>query len=250
MNADGGRGAGRASGPDSLSATQAEELDRACDRFEADWRAGGRPDLAAYLAGTEGPERVSLARELIAIDIHWRGRTGERPTAEEYLARFAGDAFAAVPDEGRPALRAEWEAMGREPTVDELLRRWQEARERRESPTVEDLCADCPEKMAETVAATRKAFEESVGDDLEVCAAPGQEPESPFSGKLPIQVSPKLHRDLRAAARSQGVRVNTLVGRASARVAMKVSGPRRRKPGQPGNTPAGKASEMTRAEVG
>ena len=36
--------------PSSLSATQAEELDRACDRFEAAWRAGGRPDLARYLA--------------------------------------------------------------------------------------------------------------------------------------------------------------------------------------------------------
>ena len=41
---------GELRGPGSLSATQAEELDRACDRFEAAWRAGERPDLAAYLA--------------------------------------------------------------------------------------------------------------------------------------------------------------------------------------------------------
>ena len=47
-------------GPGSLSATQAEELDRASDRFEAVWRSGGRPDLAAYLAGAEGSERAAL----------------------------------------------------------------------------------------------------------------------------------------------------------------------------------------------
>jgi serine/threonine protein kinase len=80
------------SSPDSLSATQPEELDRACDRFEAAWRAGERPDLAAYLAGVEGPERAALARELIAVDVHWRGRAGEQPTAEEYLERFPDDA--------------------------------------------------------------------------------------------------------------------------------------------------------------
>jgi serine/threonine protein kinase/formylglycine-generating enzyme required for sulfatase activity len=78
--------------PASLSATRAEELDRACDRFEAAWRAGGLPDLAAYLAGTEGAERAVLARELIAVDMYWRERAGERPTTEEYLERLGGDA--------------------------------------------------------------------------------------------------------------------------------------------------------------
>ena len=56
-------------GPGSLSATQAEELDRACDRFEGEWRAGARPDLAAYLAGPCGPVRAALVRELIAVDV-------------------------------------------------------------------------------------------------------------------------------------------------------------------------------------
>ncbi len=42
----------------SLSATQAEELDRACDRFEAEWRAGGRPRIEDRLVGVAGPERT------------------------------------------------------------------------------------------------------------------------------------------------------------------------------------------------
>ena len=52
-------GAGPSSS-DSLLATRAEELDRVCDRFEAEWRSGGPPDLAAYLARTEGGERAVL----------------------------------------------------------------------------------------------------------------------------------------------------------------------------------------------
>jgi eukaryotic-like serine/threonine-protein kinase len=76
------------SSSDSLSATQAEELDRVCDRFEAEWRSGGPPDPAAYLAGAEGGERAVLARELIAIDVHWRRRVGKHPVLAEYLARF------------------------------------------------------------------------------------------------------------------------------------------------------------------
>ena len=76
-------------GPASLSASQAEGLDRACDRFEAEWRSGGRPDVAVYLAGTEGTLRAAMARELVAIDVHWRQRSGERPDLAEYLEESA-----------------------------------------------------------------------------------------------------------------------------------------------------------------
>ncbi len=40
--------------PDSLSATQAEELDRVCDRFEAKWKAGGRPAIGGMKPGRGG----------------------------------------------------------------------------------------------------------------------------------------------------------------------------------------------------
>ena len=51
---------GRASGPVSLSATQAEELDRACDRFEAAWRLGEQPRIEHHLSATEGPLTAAL----------------------------------------------------------------------------------------------------------------------------------------------------------------------------------------------
>ncbi len=87
----------------SLAATHAEEVDRTCDRFEAVWRIGGRPDLEAYLMGTEGAKRAALARELIAVDVHWRQLAGERPTAEEYLAILQGGAagYPELPEELR-----------------------------------------------------------------------------------------------------------------------------------------------------
>ena len=69
MSAD-GDGVTGASGAASLSATQAEELDRACDRFEADWRVGGRPRIEDYLVGVAGPERTRLIPELLAIEVH------------------------------------------------------------------------------------------------------------------------------------------------------------------------------------
>ena len=98
-------------GPAPLSATRAEELDRACDRFEAAWRAGERPRIEDYLAEAAGPSGRRCCGELLAARAaSWRRRAGERPRAEEYLARFPADAalvraaFGAPPEAGqRPA---------------------------------------------------------------------------------------------------------------------------------------------------
>ena len=84
MAKEGGR-----SSTDSLLADRAEEMDRVCDRFEAEWRSGGPPDLAAYVSAAHATERAVLARELIAIDMHWRRRGGEHPDPAEYLAKFS-----------------------------------------------------------------------------------------------------------------------------------------------------------------
>jgi eukaryotic-like serine/threonine-protein kinase len=94
MSADGDRGAGRASDPDSLSATQAEELDRACDRFEAAWRAGPRPRLEDHLKGITEPLRSAWLGALIAVELDWRRRRGERPGPAEYHDRYPGHAEA------------------------------------------------------------------------------------------------------------------------------------------------------------
>jgi hypothetical protein len=88
MNAD----AGGRSRLGSLSATQAEELDRACDRFEAEWRAGKRPKIEDHLEGIAAPLRSALLGDLLAVEFHWRQRRGERPFPAEYHDRLVARA--------------------------------------------------------------------------------------------------------------------------------------------------------------
>jgi len=64
----------------------------ACDRFEDEWRAGVRPSIEAYVSGAVEPERGSLLRRLIALEVEVRRARGEQPAEGEYLARFPGDA--------------------------------------------------------------------------------------------------------------------------------------------------------------
>jgi predicted HicB family RNase H-like nuclease len=57
----------------------------------------------------------------------------------------------------------------------------------------------------------KKAFADSVDDYLEFCAARGEEPEKPFSGKFLVRVSPEMHREIMAEARQQGKSLNAYV---------------------------------------
>ncbi|HJZ56319.1 MAG TPA: serine/threonine-protein kinase, partial [Gemmataceae bacterium] len=77
--------------PPDLSPTEAREIDRACDRFEAAWKAGGQPDLVEFLGPASGPVRSALLRQLLLLDWEYRVRAGECPQAAEYAARFPGD---------------------------------------------------------------------------------------------------------------------------------------------------------------
>ena len=75
-----------------LTPSAVQRLDKACDRFEAAWRnapAGGqRPRIEDFLDTVPEPERPALTRELIALDMDYRGRAGEKPQIESYLERF------------------------------------------------------------------------------------------------------------------------------------------------------------------
>ncbi len=73
-----------------LSAAEARDIDRACDRFEAAWLAGQRPDPAEYLESA-GPARAALLRQLLLLDWEYRRRAGDEPCAGDYHARFPGD---------------------------------------------------------------------------------------------------------------------------------------------------------------
>ncbi len=59
-----------------------------------------------------------------------------------------------------------------------------------------------------TVEELRQAFEDSVDDYLEFCAELGEEPDKPFSGKLPFRTSPEHHRKIFLAATQAGKSIN------------------------------------------
>ena len=75
-------------GDGGLALDEWKRIDAACDRFEAAWRAGERPDLAEALDGVEGPARSLLFRELLTLDLEFRLGLGERPEAVAYSERF------------------------------------------------------------------------------------------------------------------------------------------------------------------
>ena len=74
--------------PLSGAVTLAGQVDQACDRFEADWKAGRRPRIEDYLERVSGEGAEVLLRELLMLEIELRRGSGDRPTLEEYLARF------------------------------------------------------------------------------------------------------------------------------------------------------------------
>lgn len=69
-------------------------IDQFCERFEEAVRGNCSPEIETFLAELEGTEldRQALLRELLAIEIEYRLRRGERPTALEYTQRFSKDA--------------------------------------------------------------------------------------------------------------------------------------------------------------
>jgi WD40 repeat protein/serine/threonine protein kinase len=76
-------------------------VDALCRRFEAAWQAGGRPCLEDYLAEVGDAERPELFRELLRLDVYYRGAAGEVAAADDYLRYSPGqeslirDVFAA-----------------------------------------------------------------------------------------------------------------------------------------------------------
>ncbi len=59
-----------------------------CDRFEAAWRAGGRPELKAFLTGAPVPVREPLFHELLSLDLNFRRDDHLSPDPLDYHQRF------------------------------------------------------------------------------------------------------------------------------------------------------------------
>ena len=71
-----------------LPLAQARRVDEACDRFEAELKAGRRPAVEDYVGAAAEAERPALLRELVAVEAAYRRRAGEEPRADEYRDRF------------------------------------------------------------------------------------------------------------------------------------------------------------------
>jgi predicted HicB family RNase H-like nuclease len=59
-----------------------------------------------------------------------------------------------------------------------------------------------------TVEEARQEFQKSVDDYLTFCEDLGEEPDKPFSGKLPFRTTPEHHRKIFLAASKAGKSIN------------------------------------------
>jgi serine/threonine protein kinase len=75
----------------SPSASPLNEIVGVCDRFEAAWKAGTPRAIEHELEGVEEQLRPHLLGVLLGLKVELRQRRGDRPTLEEYLARFTGE---------------------------------------------------------------------------------------------------------------------------------------------------------------
>jgi predicted HicB family RNase H-like nuclease len=61
---------------------------------------------------------------------------------------------------------------------------------------------------AKTVEEARQEFHKSVDDYLAFCEELGEEPDKPFSGKLPFRTTPEHHRKIFIAAKKANKSIN------------------------------------------
>jgi serine/threonine-protein kinase len=68
--------------------SRVQRVIRACESFEAAWRAGQQPQIEQYLGQTDEPDASLLLPELIMAELDLRRKRGEKPTPHEYRERF------------------------------------------------------------------------------------------------------------------------------------------------------------------
>ena len=64
-----------------------------------------------------------------------------------------------------------------------------------------------------TFAEVEQAFRNSIDDDLAFCAERGEPPDRPYSGKIPLRVSPEMHRRAAMRAQAAGLSLNQWIAR-------------------------------------
>ncbi|MBI3463466.1 MAG: protein kinase, partial [Planctomycetes bacterium] len=76
---------------ESWSLSLVHRVNAACERFRDAWKAGHRPKIEEFLAQVADEERAAHLRELLALELEHRSKSGETPRQEEYHSRFPGD---------------------------------------------------------------------------------------------------------------------------------------------------------------
>src|SRR5262249_31209620 len=64
-------------------------IDRACDDYEEEWRNGRKPRIEVYLEHAPEPNRPTLLKALLLIEMELRATGGERLDMSDYLQRFS-----------------------------------------------------------------------------------------------------------------------------------------------------------------
>ena len=64
-----------------------------------------------------------------------------------------------------------------------------------------------------TFAEVEQAFRDSIDDYLAFCAERGEPPDRPYSGRIPLRVSPETHRRAAMHAQSEGLSLNQWIAR-------------------------------------
>ncbi len=68
----------------------AEQIDTACNQFEAAWKQGVRPRLEHYLTAFEEFRQPRILRLLLFLELDYRRKIREEPRPDEYNMRFPG----------------------------------------------------------------------------------------------------------------------------------------------------------------
>jgi len=76
------------SGEPPLARDSARRIDEACEHFEQAWKAGAPLAIEDFLAAAAAADRARLFGELLRLELDYRRRAGQQPSADEYRARF------------------------------------------------------------------------------------------------------------------------------------------------------------------
>ena len=77
---------------DPLMISLAERVDRACDRFETQWRNGQQLRIEDFLCSAVADDRPQLLRGLLLVELELLNAEGRTPRVDDYRQRFCRNA--------------------------------------------------------------------------------------------------------------------------------------------------------------